>query len=171
MTPTLLLLLLTQTPPTTTTTESTSPETAAPPQRQLIVHGFRSPSIGVELREGFFGFHLGLFPLIADTEPDTGAQRTTWFVKLGATAYFLRYDLGSGRPSSLFVSVSLMQGLNNAWDVSRSVTHGAGLHAEVGVLWAAWRGLDVRLGAGLLVGFDGRVSVHPTPGLSWATTF
>jgi hypothetical protein len=156
-----LLLLLNQTPPS---------NTASGPLRQVTVHGFRSPSIGVEVREGFLGFHVGLFPLIVDGTPE-GGSRTTWFVKMGATAYFLRFDLGSGRPSSLFTSVSLMQGLNNEWDVSRSVTHGSGVHGELGILWAAWRGLDVRLGVGALLGFDGRLNVHPTPGLSWSTVF
>lgn len=163
-----LLLLLTQTPSPEAQPQPPSPEPE--PLRQVTVHGFRSPSIGVEIRSGFFAFHVGAFPLIVDAT-ETGEARTTWFLKTGATAYFLRFDLGSGRPSSLFVSVSLMQGLNHAWDVSQSVTRGTGFHGELGVLWAAWRGLDVRLGVGLLVGLDGRVHVHPTPGLSWSTVF
>lgn len=177
MTSIALLLLLSQssTPnptPVEAPVEAKAPSAtpSAAPQRQFTVHGFRSPSIGVELRQGFLGFHVGLFPLIADTS-ETGESRTTWFVKTGVTAYFLRFDLGSGRPSSLFTSLSLMQGLNNAWDVNRSVRQGTGLHGEVGVLWAAWRGLDVRLGVGVLVGLDGRVRVHPTPGISWSTVF
>ncbi len=164
-----LLLLLTQTPETPVSTPVTPPVEARP-QRQLTVHGFRSPSIGVELREGFFAFHVGMFPLIVDSN-EAGESRTTWFLKLGATAYFLRFDLGSGRPSSLFASLSFLQGVNNGWDVSRSIVHGSGVHGELGVVWAAWRGLDVRLGIGVLVGFDGRVNVHPTPGLSWSTVF
>lgn len=155
-----LLLLLNQTPP----------PPAASPQRQVSVHAFRSPSIGIEVREGFLALHVGAFPLIVDGTPE-GGTRTTWFLKTGLTAYFLRYDLGSGRPSSFFASVSLVQGLNNDWDVGRSITHGTGAHGELGVVWAAWRGLDVRLGIGALVGFDGRVNVHPTPGFSWSTVF
>jgi hypothetical protein len=154
-----LLLLLSQT--------STPPEA---PRRQFSVHAFRSPSIGVELRDGFFALHVGAFPLIVDSTPE-GGTRTTWFLKTGLTAYFLRYDLGSGRPSSLFASVSLVQGLNNDWNVGTSITRGTGVHAELGVVWAAWRGLDVRLGVGALVGFDGRFNVHPTPGFSWSTVF
>ena len=155
-----LLLLLAQTP-------TTPPAT---PQRQFSVHAFRSPSIGVELREGFLALHVGAFPLIVDSTPE-GGTRTTWFLKTGLTAYFLRYDLGSGRPSSLFASLSLVQGLNNEWNVGTSITHGTGVHGEVGVVWAAWRGLDVRLGVGALLGFDGRFNVHPTPGFSWSTVF
>lgn len=168
-----LLLLLSQAPSSTPATTPTETAVALPvvppaaPLRQLTVHGFRSPSIGVELREGFFAFHVGLFPLIVDAS-ESGEARTTWFLKTGVTAYFLRYDLGSGRPSSLFASVSLVQGLNNAWDVNRSVTHGTGVHGELGLVWAAWRGLDLRLGVGVLLGFDGRLQVHPTPGVSWS---
>jgi hypothetical protein len=141
-----------------------------PPRRQVSVHAFRSPSIGVEVRDGFLALHVGAFPLIVDADAEA-EPRTTWFLKTGLTAYFLRYDLGSGRPSSLFASVSLVQGLNHAWNVGRSVTKGTGVHGELGLVWAAWRGLDVRLGLGVLVGFDGRVNVHPTPGFSWSTAF
>ncbi len=158
-----LLLLLSHTPPTT-------PPAPVAPQRQLTVHAFRSPSIGVEVREGFLALHVGVFPLIVDSPPE-GGTRTTWFLKTGVTGYFLRYDLGSGRPSSLFASVSLVQGLNHAWNVSESITRGTGVHAELGVVWAAWRGLDLRLGLGALVGFDGRFNLHPTPGFSWSTVF
>lgn len=165
MTTLLLTLLVSQ----TSSPAEPAPTPAAPPRTQVSLHAFRSPSIGLEVRQGFLGLHVGAFPLLLDTAPEGGA-RTTWFLKAGLTAYFLRYDLGSGRPSSLFASVSLVQGLNNDWNVSTSVTRGTGVHGEVGVVWAAWRGLDVRLGVGFLLGFDGRYSVHPTPGFSWTTT-
>ena len=32
----------------------------ASPPREVIVHGFRAPSMGVELKQGFVGLHLGL---------------------------------------------------------------------------------------------------------------
>lgn len=164
MTTLLLSLLVSQTSPPAPQAEAP----VAPPRTQVSVNAFRSPSIGVEVRQGFLSLHVGAFPLIIDATPEGGA-RTTWFLKAGLTAYFLRYDLGSGRPSSLFASVSLVQGLNNDWNVNTSVTRGTGVHGEVGVVWAAWRGLDVRLGLGFLLGFDGRFNVHPTPGFSWTT--
>jgi hypothetical protein len=139
---------------------------AAPADRELTVHGFRSPSTGVELREGWLGFHLGGFPLIADKGAD--GSRTTWFVKTGVTAYPWRFDLGSGRASGPFVSLSLLQGLNNDWNVSTSVSQGTGVHGEVGFRWAVAAGLDLRLGIGVLVGAEGRYIVHPTPGISWS---
>jgi hypothetical protein len=80
-------------------------------ERELTVHGFRSPSMGVELRDHALGFHVGLFPLIADDGLD--GSRTTWFLKTGLTVYPVRFALGSRRPSGPFASVSLLQGLNN----------------------------------------------------------
>lgn len=134
--------------------------------RELTVHGFRSPSIGVELRDRWLGFHVGLFPLIADDGTD--GSRTTWFLKTGVTIYPVRFALGSRRPSGPFASVSLLQGLNNAWNVAESVSQGTGVHGEVGFRWAAGRGLDLRLGLGIAIGADQRVIVHPTPGIAWS---
>jgi len=126
------------------------------PDRELMIHVFRAPSMGVEIREGFLGLQLGLYPTAID-ENDEGESRTTWFVKFGLAAYFLGFDTGSGRDSSPYVGLSLVQGLNNAWNVSDSIEHGSGLMLDVGFRWAVWRGLDLRLGGNLLVGFDGRV--------------
>jgi hypothetical protein len=145
---------------------ATSPAAADTADRELTVHGFRSPSTGVELRDGWLGFHLGAFPLIADDGAD--GSRATWFVKTGLTAYPWRFDLGSGRPSGPFVSLSLLQGLNNDWDVATSVSQGTGVHGELGFRWAVGAGLDLRLGVGVLVGSEGRVVVHPTPGIGWS---
>lgn len=134
--------------------------------RELTVHGFRSPSIGVELRERWLGFHVGLFPLIADDGLD--GSRTTWFLKTGLTFYPVQFALGSQRPSGPFASVSLLQGLNNEWDVAESVSQGTGVHGELGFRWAVGRGLDLRLGIGVALGADRRVIVHPTPGIAWS---
>lgn len=134
--------------------------------RELTVHGFRSPSMGIELREGFLGFHLGAFALLADKGDD--GPRTTWFLKTGLTAYPWRFDLGSGRPSGPFVSLSLLQGLNNEWNVAKSASQGSGVHGELGFRWAVFAGLDLRLGIGVLVGNEKRVNVHPTPGIGWS---
>lgn len=144
---------------------ATSPSPSA--DRELMLHVFRAPSMGVELRESFLGLHLGLHPAIID-EDAAGASRTTWFAKFGLTAYFLGFDTGSGRDSSPYASLSLVQGLNGAWNVSKSVDEGTGVTVDVGFRWAAWRGLDLRLGAMMLIGFDGRTLFRPTPGLSWS---
>jgi hypothetical protein len=143
---------------------------AAGPDRELIVHGFRAPSTGVELRQGVLGFHVGLYPTTIDHAAN-GESRTTWFLKTGLTAYFLGFDTGSGRDSSPYVGVSLVQGLGNDWDVSRSTTTGAGGTFEAGFRWAVYEGLDLRLGASVLAGFDGRVRVNPTPGIGWSVPY
>lgn len=142
----------------------------ARPDREIMVHGFRAPSTGVELRQGVLGFHIGLYPTTIDEGSD-GEPRTTWFIKTGLTAYFLGFDAGSGRDSSPYVGLSLVQGLGNAWDVSRSATTGAGGIVEAGFRWAAYEGLDLRLGGSVLVGFDGRVLVRPTPGIGWSVPY
>jgi hypothetical protein len=45
---------------------------------------------------------------------------------------------------------------------------GTAFGAEAGVRWAAWRGLDLRLGVAVLATAEGDVYVNPTPGLSWS---
>lgn len=140
------------------------------PRRELIVNGFRAPSTGIELRDGWLSYHLGFYPTTIDTNVD-GAPRTTWFLKVGLLAYPLQFDTGSGRPSSPYIGLSLVQGLNHDWDVTRDAGSGSGGLAEVGFRWAAYRGLDIRLGAALLAGFDGRIKLNPTPGIGWAIPF
>jgi hypothetical protein len=140
------------------------------PRRELIVNGFRAPSTGIELRDGWLSYHLGFYPTTIDTNAD-GAPRTTWFLKVGLLAYPLQFDTGSGRPSSPYIGLSLVQGLNHDWDVSRDAGSGSGGLAELGFRWAAYRGLDIRLGASLLAGFDGRIKLNPTPGIGWAIPF
>jgi len=53
-------------------------------ERELIVHGFRAPSMGVELRDGWLGFHLGLYPTPIDNNAE-GKTLTNWFFKTGVT--------------------------------------------------------------------------------------
>lgn len=145
------------------------PSQAADPEpvrREVILHGFRAPSMGVEVREDWIGFHVGVYPTIVD-EGTSGEGRTTWFAKTGVTFYPFQIDLGSGRPSGPYFGLALMQGLGNAWDASQSATSGAGGFFDVGFRWAAFKGFDLRLGVGALVGFDGRTAVNFTPGFSW----
>lgn len=136
------------------------------PKRELMLHGFRAPSMGVELREDWIGFHVGFYPTILDTGAD-GKGRTTWFAKTGVTFYPWQFDAGSGRPSGIYLGLALVQGLDNDWDASKSATTGSGGFFDAGFRWAAFKGFDLRIGAGALVGFDGRVEVNFTPGFSW----
>jgi hypothetical protein len=145
-------------------------EARADEDREVILHGFRAPSMGVELKQGFLGFHVGLYPQIADKN-DRNETRTTWFIKTGVTFYPVGFDAGPGRPSGPYLGMALVQGLNNAWNVSDSVGGGTGGFLDAGFRWAAYRGLDLRLGVGVLLGSGGRAVVVPTPGVSWATRY
>jgi hypothetical protein len=135
---------------------------SAPPEREIIVHVFRAPSIGMEVRQGLFGVHVGAYPTVIDRDGD-GAHRTTWFVKAGVSAYVLGLAAGSTRTSNLYVGLALMRGLHQGWGWAGFV--------DAGFRWAAWQGLDLRLGAGLLVERDGRVRLNPTPGASWTFAY
>jgi hypothetical protein len=123
--------------------------------REIMVHGFRAPSIGVEYRHGFVGLHAGAYTSVLDT-----AGRATWFFKAGATAYFLPVRLTSERFSSLYVSASWLHGTGAEW--------GNAFMPEAGFRWAVWKGIDLRLGAAVLLSPGKRVYVNPTPGISWS---
>jgi hypothetical protein len=145
-------------------------ETEELAERELMLHGLRAPSIGLEFREQWMGFHVGLYPAIVDEGPD-GDSRTTWFIKTGVTFYPIGFDAGPGRPSGPYAGVALLQGLGNDWDVSRSATKGSAVFFDLGFRWAVWMGLDIRIGVSALLGFDGRTHIAPTPGISWSVPF
>lgn len=132
----------------------------------MILHGFRNPVTGVELRQGAVGFVLGFYPTIVDSGPQ-GENRTTWFAKTGI--FWYPFGLNAGELGLLepYMGASLVQGLGNAWNVSESVLHGSALTFDGGLRWAFPGGLDLRLGAVLLVGFDGRTHWNPAPGIGW----
>jgi hypothetical protein len=126
---------------------------------ELLLHGWRSPSIGVEYRRGFLGIHAGAYPTVISRDA-RGDTETTWFAKAGLTGYFLPLRLTSERASTLFVSVAYLRGLNRDWDDA--------LFLETGFRWAVWKGLDLRLGVGLLLAPGQSPRVNPTPGVSWS---
>lgn len=134
--------------------------------RQVVLHGFRNPVTGLEVREAAVGFVVGFAPNIVDTGRD-GENRTTWFTKTGIFLYPFGVDTGSAGRFEPYLGVSLVQGLGNAWNVSESVVHGSGVTFDGGLRWASPVGLDLRLGAVLLVGFDGRFNWNPAPGIGW----
>ena len=127
------------------------------------MHGFRGPVTGLELRDGFLGFYLGAYPIIL-----RGESVTSWFLKVGVSAYVLSFDLGSGRDSGFYAGLSLLQGLGGAHDVREDIASGTAFSGEAGFRWAAVKGLDLRLGISVLTTSDGQVSVNPTPGISWS---
>jgi hypothetical protein len=135
---------------------------AQPPQRpdrEIIVHGFRSPSIGVEVRRGWFGVHGGFYPTIISLEKG-GKKNNTWFLKSGVTAYVLQVSTGGTRKSEVFLSASALRGLNRGWKNAAQL--------EPGFRWAISKHMDVRIGASLLMGEDKKTHINPTIGVSWA---
>lgn len=132
---------------------------AAHADREIMINLFRSPSMGLEFRESFFGVHVGLYPTIISKNAK-GENETTWFIKLGVTAYGGRFSLGADQPSSFFASASYVRGLNHAWE--------NGFLADVGFRWAVWRGLNLRLGGCVLLSPGKHFRINPAPGIGWS---
>jgi hypothetical protein len=128
------------------------------PDREIIVHAFRSPSIGLEVRRGWFGVHGGLYPTIISSE-ESGKKNNTWFLKSGVTAYVLQVSTGGARKSEVFISASALRGLSQGWKNAGQI--------EPGFRWALSRHMDVRIGASLLMGEDKHTHINPTIGVSW----
>jgi len=129
--------------------------------KELLIHGFRNPSIGLELRYGWLGVHAGAYTTIVGHAKDAEATSSaSWFFKTGLTAYALPVRLTSDRPSNVFVSASYLRGTNNGWTDAVAF--------EGGFRWAVVHGLDLRLGAAVLLAPGERVRVNPTPGISWS---
>jgi hypothetical protein len=123
--------------------------------RELMVHAFRAPSIGLEYRAGHFGVHAGAYTSALNT-----AGQATWFFKAGVTGYFLPMRLTSERHSSFYASASFLRGVQTGWS--------NGFMPEAGFRWAAWKGIDLRLGVAVLLAPGRQVYVNPTPGISWS---
>jgi hypothetical protein len=131
------------------------------PVREVMVHGFRAPVTGIELRHEHLGFFVGVYPIILADE-----DVTTWFSKVGVSAYVGRFRTGP-RDSNFYGAISLLQGLSGDHDVRVSLDDGTAFSVETGFRWAIGPALDLRLGAIALVTAAGQVSVNPTPGISW----
>jgi hypothetical protein len=128
------------------------------PKREIIVHAFRSPSIGVEYRHGLLGYHVGVYPtIIKPTE--NGEAKNTLFAKTGVTAYLFEVPTGGARKSEIFTSVSYLRGLNQGWTNA--------VQFEPGFRWAMTKNLDFRVGASFLKGADRPLRINPTIGVSW----
>jgi hypothetical protein len=129
------------------------------PQKEILLHGFRSPSIGVEYRQGHWGIHGGAYTSIL--RPAKGAETATaWFAKTGVTTYFLPFHLVGPRRSELFASASYLRGLNEGWK--------SAVQFEPGVRLALTKYLDVRVGASLLRAQQRGWRYNPTIGVSWS---
>lgn len=131
-------------------------------QQELNLNLFRNPSIGLEYRLSDFAVHAGMYPTII-SEDAAGNNRTTWFVRAGLTWFFLGHSFYGQRPSEFYLSGSYLRGLHHG--------RGNGAMAEGGYRWMVWRGLNVRLGAAVLLEPGQVVRVNPTPGIGWSHSF
>jgi hypothetical protein len=134
--------------------------------RTLALHGFRNPATGIELRQASVGFVVGIYPTTVDSDPQ-GGFRTTWFAKAGILWYPFGLSAGGLGRFEPYLGAFLVQGLGNEWNVAESILHGSGMTLDAGLRWALLGGLDLRLGAVLLAGFDGRLRWNPAPGIGW----
>lgn len=122
------------------------------------VHGFRSPSIGLERRFGAVGLHGGLYPTIL--KPAEGAPReNVFFAKTGAAVYYAPFRIRGENKSEVFSSVSYVGGLNRGW--------GNGVQYEQGVRLAITERLELRLGVSVLKAGDRPRQINPTIGFGW----
>ena len=132
------------------------------PDEELNINLFRNPSIGIEYRRGAFAIHGGLYPTIISKD-EMGAFETSWFVRAGVTHFFLPKSWYGQRPSEFYVSASYLRGLN--------LDHGNAALIDVGYRWMVYRGINVRLGAAVLLERHHDVKLNPTPGIGWSTSW
>lgn len=130
---------------------------------EVVVHGFRAPVTGIEVRDDVIGLHLGAYPILVGM----GADSTSWYVKMGLSLYPWSLESPRGRRSGPYAAASLLQGLTGARAVAVDVDAGTGVQVEAGWMQALGTGLELRLGIAALR-TDGLTSINPTPGISWS---
>ncbi|WP_309708234.1 hypothetical protein [Armatimonas sp.] len=124
------------------------------PLRQLSVNGFRSPSIGLEYRQGAYSLHTGYYTSIL-SQSDSRNKRSTAFIKTGVSHYF-----GGDQKREWFVSAAHVRGRTEGWKKD-------GAFLEAGGRWQVAKRLELRLGAGLLLVSGKPARLNPTPGISY----
>lgn len=122
------------------------------PERQIILNGFRMPSIGLEYRNRSLSWHAGLYCTVVSQDKD-GDNETTWFAKAGTTWWPLSF---------LFVDLSALYGLNKGYRNDPAVMLNPGLQY-------AYREIVLfRLGVAVLASPDHAFKINPTPGIGIA---
>lgn len=122
------------------------------PERQIILNGFRMPSIGLEFRNRSVSWHAGMYCTVVSKDGG-GENETTWFAKAGATWWPLSY---------LFVDLSGLYGLN------KDYRNDPALMLNPGLQYAFRETVLFRLGVALLASPDHSVKINPTPGIGFA---
>jgi hypothetical protein len=111
--------------------------------KELMINGFRAPSIGLEYRTGAISLHAGAYPTIINDEGLRGVAGTTWFGKAGVTLWFLPVRMMNNERSSFYAGASYLTDFDKAgW--------GHGAQVEAGFRWVVYQGAFVRLGASVL---------------------
>ena len=123
--------------------------------QELSVNAFRNPSIGLEYRHHQVSAHAGYYP----TNFESGV--TTSFFRAGLSLWVL--PVGSREhPSSFYVSGSYLRGLSRDYEAENAFM------ADLGFRWMMWKGLNLRIGAALLLADGHTPKLNPTPGIGYA---
>lgn len=125
---------------------------------EFSLNGFRSPSIGAELRYKAISIHIGYYTTAF------ASGEYTKFVKTGLTFWFLPVGKKEN-PSSFYSSLSYARGLTRDYENKNAAI------GEVGYRWMVWKGLNFRIGVATLTAKGERVKINPTPGISYSFFF
>lgn len=136
--------------------------------RELIVNGFRAPSMGLEYRVGRLSIHAGAYPTVIN-EGEALSETTAWFAKAGMSVWFLPVHVLGNERSAFYAGASYLNDFGrDGWGHTAQV--------EAGFRFVVYEGFFLRLGASALYS-PGRscatddcetVKVRPNPGLGWA---
>jgi hypothetical protein len=135
--------------------------------QELMLNGFRAPSMGLEYRLGMVSIHAGAYPTIVN-EGQTASDGTTWFAKAGATLWFLPIRMLGNERSSFYSGLSYVKNIDGeGW--------GHGAQVEASFRWVVYKGAFLRLGVSALYaparqcpGDCSTVKLRPNPGVGWA---
>ncbi|MDX2128908.1 MAG: DUF4386 family protein [Chloroherpetonaceae bacterium] len=144
-----------------TESQSSTEENAYIPDRELGFNFFRNPSIGAEYRISAISFHIGFYPTIISTNSENENESTT-FIRVGITGWL---PVTSDRKFALYSGISYVFGLSKQYEGE------SGFMFETGTRYFLWKGLNVRLGASVLVAPGHQPKLRPNPGVGYSFFF
>lgn len=124
-------------------------------KRELSINGFRNPSIGLEYRQQRVSGHGGLYLT------NFKSNETTRFVKIGATYWFLPVGKREN-PSSFYLQVSYLRGLNRAYKNQNAFSPDFGFRTMI------WKGSNFRVGIVGIFANGHKPSILWTLGISYS---